>query len=147
MHAVSASRRLLSTTFLAVALAAGGAVAPALAQDEAAAVTDGKRVYVDGACHNCHGARGQGGGGVDFPAGPSLRQSQLDRETMTLIISCGVPGTRMPGWLEGAYTTTECYGVPVGASTTGTLVNGIVTAEQIDNLVTYIRRDFMRVED
>jgi hypothetical protein len=66
---------------------------------------------------------------------------------MTLIISCGVPGTRMPGWLTGAYTETECYGQPLGAVPSGTLVTGIFTAEQVDNLVTYIRREFMKVED
>jgi hypothetical protein len=66
---------------------------------------------------------------------------------MALIIGCGLPGTRMPGWLQGAYTEHECYGEPTGAIPSGTLVTGIFTAEQIDNLVTYIRRDFMRVED
>lgn len=114
------------------------------AAPDADALLAGKRLYADAACGNCHGNRGQGGGGVDFPDGPSLRTSGLDKETMELIIACGIPGTRMPAWLRGAYTETECYGEPIGPHPAGTIVTGIFSEEDISTLVDYIIAEFQQ---
>lgn len=122
----------------AAALAALAAVAfttfPVLAQPS---THPGRQIYVDSGCQNCHGNRGQGGVSIDFPKGPSLRTSALDPGTMTEIVKCGIPGTRMPAWLEGAYTEVECHG-ELGAPPPGMTVPAALTAEQIDTLVEYI---------
>jgi mono/diheme cytochrome c family protein len=131
-------------------LIAGLAVSPAFTQDATAPkatpeqLAAGKQHFIDAACHNCHGANGQGGGGVDFPAGPSLRKSQLDPESMAGIISCGMPNTRMPAWHVGAYSEFACYGAPLGPAPSGTLVTGIFTDQQIAELVAYIQTEFMK---
>jgi mono/diheme cytochrome c family protein len=99
----------------------------------------GRAIYVDVGCANCHGSRGQGGVSVDFPKGPSLRMTQLDRDTMTMIVECGIPGTRMPAWLQGAYTDVECYGEALAEEgPAGMIVPGALTKEQIGVLVDYI---------
>ncbi|QDZ12047.1 cytochrome c [Devosia ginsengisoli] len=117
----------------------------ALAQDaDADMLKEGRRVYVEGSCANCHGPKGAGGVSVDFPKGPNLRTSALDRQTMLDIISCGLPGTRMPGWLKGAYTEVSCFGEELGPIPSGVQVNGAFTLEELEALVTYIEKDFMR---
>ena len=110
------------TAALIFAPAAVFSVSSSIAQDttassaEPAAPSDeqikaGLHVWKDrGGCFNCHGDFGQGGEGGHFPAGPSLRKSALDLETMQQVISCGLPGTKMPFNLAGAYKTEECYG-------------------------------------
>jgi len=119
---------------------AGGV--PALAQD--AHIDEGKQVWRDAGCANCHGPRGQGGVSVDFPKGPSLRTTQLDKESMLGIVKCGIPGTRMPAWLKGAYTEVECYGEPVGKLPSGMTVPGAFTEEQLTALVDYIYATFVQ---
>jgi len=120
----------------------------AFAQDSAPAdpsnIALGEKLYVSGGCHNCHGSKGQGGISVDFPRGPSLRASQLDHQSMVEIISCGIPDTRMAAWLKGAYTETSCFGDPLGAAPSGTIVTGVFTADEINALVDYIETVFMR---
>lgn len=128
----------------------GVSITSALAQDtasssEPAAPTEeqikaGLAVWKDrGGCFNCHGDFGQGGEGGHFPAGPSLRKSPSDLETMRLVIACGLPTTRMPYNLAGAYVTEECYGM-VGEEAPPSDVNpgASLTNEEIDNLVAYI---------
>src|SRR6218665_725595 len=95
---------------LGFALLFGGVATPSLSQDtsassseapssEPAAPSDdqilaGLAVWKDrGGCFNCHGTFGQGGEGGHFPAGPSLRKTQLDAETLHLVIACGLPTT------------------------------------------------------
>ncbi len=163
MHAPAAVFTIAAALALSLALPSAAQDAPAAdPADEAQQVEDvtaqandapapdadallaGKRLYADAACANCHGNRGQGGGGVDFPDGPSLRTSGLDKETMELVISCGIPGTRMPAWLKGAYTETECYGEPIGPHPAGTIVTGIFSEEEISTLVDYIIAEFQQ---
>ncbi|HVZ14538.1 MAG TPA: c-type cytochrome [Bauldia sp.] len=121
---------------------------PAAAQDAAATAPDtatlatGQKAWNDGACANCHGARGQGGTSIDFPKGPSLRTTGLDHDGFVSIISCGIPGTRMPAWLKGAYTEKACNGAPLGAIPPGTTVSGAFTADQISALADYILATF-----
>ena len=111
------------------------AASPILAQPSS---HPGRRIYVDAGCHNCHGNRGQGGDSVDFPKGSSLRTTFLDRKSMTEIINCGIPGTRMPAWLHGAYTEVECYGEPIGSAPAGMIVPAALTADQVAEMVDYI---------
>lgn len=116
---------------------------PALAQNSPD-LTAGQNVWNRGGCTNCHGNMGQGGNGGDYPIGPSFRTTALDKETMTLIVSCGLPGTPMPAWLKGAYTEVECYGMPVGSSPPGLSVPRLFTAEEIAALVDYIFGTFVQ---
>jgi mono/diheme cytochrome c family protein len=128
-----------------LALAVGiGLSAPVLAQ-EAANLAAGKSVWNRAQCTNCHGNLAQGGNGGDYPIGPSLRTTALDKETMTLIVSCGLPGTQMPAWLKGAYTEVECWGEPLGhRPDAGVVIPGILSAEEITALVDYIFDEFVQ---
>ncbi|RYE10047.1 MAG: hypothetical protein EOP22_06090 [Hyphomicrobiales bacterium] len=140
---------------LGFALLFGGAATPSISQDAASASSEapsaepaapteeqilaGLAVWKDrGGCFNCHGNFGQGGEGGHFPAGPSLRKTQLDLETLHLVIACGLPTTKMPYNLKGAYETDDfCYGetggVPTDLSPGATLSN-----EEITDLVAYM---------
>jgi mono/diheme cytochrome c family protein len=120
------------------------AVAPPAAASEADILAEGKRIWNDAACYNCHGNNGQGGHSSDFPAGPSLRKSVLDPATMLAITECGLPDTRMPAWLQGAYTETPCYGDEVGPVLPGVLLAGAYTEDQLKDLIAYIQVNFMK---
>jgi mono/diheme cytochrome c family protein len=73
----------------------------------------GKRIFQEKAdCAYCHGWAGDGAGQGQSPGGAAnLRRSQLDREQLIMVISCGIPGTPMPYFDEQAYTDTRCYGM------------------------------------
>lgn len=135
--------RFAIRAFGALVLGAGLSAVPALGQDEAQVAT-GKQVWSDAGCSNCHGPRGQGGISVDFPRGPSLRTTALDKETMLEIIKCGIPGTRMPAWLKGAYTEVECYGEPTGSLPSGMTVPAAFTEDELTALVEYIFATFVQ---
>ncbi|HHZ66386.1 MAG TPA: c-type cytochrome [Alphaproteobacteria bacterium] len=62
-------------------------------------------------CKNCHGWAGDGRAHPRSPPGPSLRISELDRESMREVIACGMPGTAMPHHDRHAYTDDRCYGL------------------------------------
>jgi hypothetical protein len=106
-------------------------------------VLAGKRIWVDAACFNCHGTNGQGGSSKDFPHGPSLRASQLDRATMLEITACGLPGTLMPGWAKGAYTERPCFG-EIGPVPEGTRLVGAYDEAQLESLMDYIEGTFRK---
>jgi len=86
----------------------------------------------------------QGGDGGDYPVGPSLRNITFDKATMVEIVSCGRPGTPMPAWLKGAYTTVQCYGMPLGSMPEGMTVPAILTADEIKALVDYVFATFVQ---
>jgi mono/diheme cytochrome c family protein len=117
------------------------AATPASDQDVLAA---GKHIWSDAACANCHGANAGGGHSADFPAGPSLRTSGLDPQTMLQMVECGIPDSKMPAWLKGAYTETACYGSPLGPAPGGVLVSGAYSEAQLKNLVAYVQTNFMK---
>jgi cytochrome c5 len=104
----------------------------------------GKRIWVDAACFNCHGTNGQGGSSKDFPHGPSLRTSQLDRATMLEVTACGLPGTLMPGWAKGAYVERPCFGDETGTVPEGTRVIGAYDEAQLESLMDYIEGTFRK---
>jgi mono/diheme cytochrome c family protein len=91
-------------TFLAIA----AATLPASAQDDFAV---GRRIFLEKAdCQYCHGWAGDGAGQGQSPGGAAnLRQSRLDRDSLIMVISCGVPGRAMPHFDDQAYTDKRCY--------------------------------------
>lgn len=141
---------------LSLALLLSGTATPSLSQDtsssassemssvEPAAPGDeqilaGLTVWKDrGGCFNCHGTFAQGGEGGHFPAGPSLRKSQLDLETMHSVIACGLPGTKMPYNLKGAYTEIECYGNDLGPAPAEVNPGAALSDQEITDLVAYL---------
>jgi len=114
------------------------ALAPSasFAQD-AARIAVGEEAWNKAGCPPCHGADGEGGTGGEFPAGPSLRKTRLDRGTLRETISCGLPGTEMPAWLDGAYTQRPCYGFSAGPPA-GTTLIPVLSTEEIEALVDYL---------
>ena len=136
-------RGRLSACILALAACIGLGV-PALAQDDAN-LEVGQDVWSRAQCATCHGRTAAGGPGGDYPIGPSLRTTALDKDTMALIVSCGLPGTPMPSWLKGAYTEVQCYGMPMGTRPeAGLNITGIFSAEEITALVDYIFASFVQ---
>jgi len=123
----------------AMALLGVGAVClvSAFAQD-ASRLAAGEEAWNKAGCLQCHGSSGEGGAGGEFPAGPSLRQAKLDRAALTETISCGLPGTQMPAWLDGAYAKRSCYGFPTGPAPSGTDVTPVLSADEIEALVDYL---------
>ncbi len=107
-------------------------VVPAHAQD------GGANVWLKSACANCHGNLADGDGDPAYPPGPSLRKTKLDADLLRETISCGRPGTKMPFHLDGAYTKTSCYGVPVGAVPDQTAKGAQLTEQQIKTLVDFL---------
>ena len=69
----------------------------------------GKTVYQEANCIGCHKWHGGGGGGYGGAA-LSLRETEMDRDLLIEVITCGRPATRMPYHIRGAYKTVDCYG-------------------------------------
>jgi len=109
----------------------------ALAQN-AAALAAGENAWDKAGCLQCHGAQGQGGDGGEFPAGPSLQKTRLDRAALAETISCGLPGTQMPAWLDDAYTKRSCYGFPLGPAPAEVTATPVLSAGEIEALVNYL---------
>jgi hypothetical protein len=95
---------------------AGLALVAALALANRAPAQDferGRRLFLEKAdCAYCHGWAGDGAGQGQSPGGAAnLRRSQLQREELITVVSCGIPGTAMPHFDDGAYTDARCYGM------------------------------------
>jgi mono/diheme cytochrome c family protein len=110
---------------------------PAFAQD-AARLAAGEAAWDKAGCLQCHGATGEGGVGGEFPAGPSLRKTRLDRAALVETISCGLPGTQMPSWLDGAYTQRSCYGFPPGPAPEGVTLTPVLSANEVEALADFL---------
>ncbi len=94
--------------FGVVAMVAG---ASAVAQDAGGRrANEGKQVYQRANCVGCHKWHGGGGGGYGGSA-LSLRASELTREQIVEVVTCGRPGTGMPYHLRSAYDGNGCYGM------------------------------------
>jgi mono/diheme cytochrome c family protein len=113
---------------------------PAFAQDRVAA---GEAAWDKAGCLQCHGSNGQGGDGGEFPAGPSLRETRLDRAALVEAISCGLPGTAMPSWLDDAYTKRACYGFPPGPAPAEITTTPVLSAAEIEALVDFLGANFI----
>ena len=105
-----ASRAVGVAALTAVVLAAFLVAAPAARADD---VARGQKIWHDKAeCNFCHGWAGDGQGGFHHPGHPpSLRDSQLTRDQIRMMIQCGRPGTVMPYFDRFAYTDKRCYGM------------------------------------
>jgi mono/diheme cytochrome c family protein len=114
--------------------------ANAFAQDQHAA---GEAAWDKAGCLQCHGSTGDGGDGGEFPAGPSLRKTRLDRAALVEAISCGLPGTAMPSWLDGAYTKRACYGFPPGPPPAEITATPVLSAAEIEALVDFLAARFI----
>lgn len=122
---------------------APSSVAPG-AMSDADVLALGKHVWNDAACYNCHGQNGQGGHSADFPPGPNLRTSGVDPQTMLQMVECGLPGTKMPSWLKGAYTEIPCYGNPLGPAPADVMTSAAYSEDELKALVAYIQTNFMK---
>lgn len=88
-------------------------VRPAPVVDANRRLTYGKELFeLKGRCTSCHGWAGDGRG-QPHSAGnaANLRKSQLDRDRLIQVISCGLPGTPMPHFDAYGYTDDKCYGM------------------------------------
>jgi mono/diheme cytochrome c family protein len=126
------------------AVSSSGAAPAAPAVSDADLLAQGKHIWSDAACYNCHGATGGGGHSADFPPGPSLRTSGLDPQSMLQIVECGLPNTKMPAWLKGAYTEIACYGNPLGQGGNEVLLSGAYGEDDLKALVDYVQTNFMK---
>jgi mono/diheme cytochrome c family protein len=119
-------------------LAIGILIAAAASAQDGARLASGEAAWDKAACLQCHGSTGEGGPGGEFAAGPSLRKTRLDRAALVETISCGLPGTEMPAWLDGAYTQRPCYGFPPGRPPDGATLMPVLSADEVDALVDYL---------
>jgi mono/diheme cytochrome c family protein len=124
---------LASAVGLSLMIAA--AASTCRAQD-AARLAAGEDAWNKAGCFQCHGTSGEGGDGGEFPAGPSLRATRLDRATLAETISCGRPGTPMPAWLDGAYVQSPCYGMPKRPA--DVVLTPVLSGDEIAALVDYL---------
>ena len=76
-------------------------------------VSFGERLFRDKAdCQFCHGIDGDGRGDPRSPGrAANLHETQLNRDQLIEVISCGRPGTEMPHFDKYAYEDTDCYGL------------------------------------
>ena len=94
-----------------IALMVGLPAAASAQEVDAKTLSRGKRAFKTGAfCANCHGWAGDGQGNPRAPNGPSLRITELDRESLIEVIACGRPGAEMPYHDRRAYSDERCYG-------------------------------------
>jgi len=114
------------------------ALMPSAHAQDAARLAAGEAAWNKAACLQCHGSTGEGGSGGEFPAGPSLRTTQLNRALLVDTIRCGRPGTQMPAWLDGAYTEISCYGLPKGPPPAQLDLTPVLSGDEVDALVDYM---------
>ena len=61
-----------------------------------------------------------------------------NRAALAETIRCGRPGTQMPGWLDGAYRVSPCYGLPMGPPPPGTDLTPVLSADEVEALVDFL---------
>jgi hypothetical protein len=108
-----ARKRVLAATLLAAGLiwcAAAIQVAHSQPTTTREVSDEGKHVFQHANCIGCHKWHGNGGGGYGGDA-LSLRKTELSREQIIEVISCGRPGTGMPAFARDAYAGRDCYGM------------------------------------
>jgi mono/diheme cytochrome c family protein len=99
-----------ATLLIILAVSAMPAPVGAQADDDFAV---GRRIFLEKAdCAYCHGWAVDGAGQGQSPGGAAnLRRSQLSRDSLIVVISCGIPGRGMPHFDDQAYTDKRCYGM------------------------------------
>ena len=128
----------------AAALLPSAATVSATAAQDAARLAAGEQAWNTAGCFQCHGTSGEGGAGAEFPAGPSLQATRLDRAALAETIACGLPSTPMPAWLDGAYAKRPCYGFPLGAAPEGVVPMPVLSASDVEALVDYLLAKIVR---
>ena len=117
-------------------------ISPAFAQ-----ATGGERIYFEkGQCNQCHGKAGNGVGDDPRENGANLRESALDKETMVMIISCGILGTNRPYFDKFSYTDDRCYGMTsddAGADKPQQPISTFLAKRDIDAVADYILEQFV----
>src|SRR4051812_1623745 len=113
---------------------------PAAAQDD---FSFGRRISQQKAeCSFCHGWAGAGAGQPQSPGkAANLRVTKLSREQIVMVISCGIPGTAMPHFDDGAYTDTRCYGMTeaeMGKNTPSLPPSTTLARREIEAVTDYI---------
>lgn len=102
-------------------------------------VAVGRAAWKKSDCSNCHGWSGNGHDTGPIPPGPSLRETQLDYDSLHQIIQCGVPGTRMPYHDRSAYVDDRCYGMKSADIGSNKPPKGqTMKAEEIDAIAAYV---------
>jgi mono/diheme cytochrome c family protein len=141
----SPARKRAAVLLRVLLMLAGGApvVGTIAAAQDAAQLAAGESAWDKAGCLQCHGASGEGGAGGEFPAGPSLRTTRLDRAALAETVSCGLPGTAMPAWLDGAYTQRPCYGFPLGPAPDEVVSIPILRADDIRALIDFLMAKFI----
>ncbi len=136
-------RRLPAAVFLGAGFLGGLIAAVASASAQETILAAGEAAWDKAGCLQCHGASGEGGSGGEFPAGPSLRTTRLDRAALVEAISCGLPGTPMPSWLDGAYTKRSCYGFPLGPAPAEITATPVLSTGEVEALVDFLAARFV----
>ena len=101
---------------VAVLLTLGSLAVAAQAQQDRpptdANVASGMRIYRQKAdCQACHGWAGDGRKmDSQMPDGANLRTSQLARDQLIFVVTCGLPGRSMPAFGRLAYSDDRCLG-------------------------------------
>jgi mono/diheme cytochrome c family protein len=131
-------RKRAVAAFLSATTVALGA--SAFAQD-AGRMAAGEAAWDKAGCPQCHGANGQGGTGGEFPAGPNLHETRLDRIALAETIACGLPGTEMPAWLDGAYSKRPCYGFAQPPA--GMVLMPVLSAGEVEALADFLVAKFV----
>jgi len=101
---------LCAALCIAVALSAGLSAQTDAPSDRNVAA--GMRLYRQKAdCQSCHGWAGDGRKmNLQMPDGANLRTSEIDRDQLVFVISCGLPGRSMPAYARRAYEGDQCLG-------------------------------------
>lgn len=97
-----------------------------------------------GQCAFCHGWSGDGRGHPRSPGvAANLRQSELDRDAMGMIISCGIAGTAMPYHDRAAYLDGRCFGMSADDFEPGQMPEKGKTfsPDNLENLLAFIFAD------
>lgn len=135
-------RRVRAPSFAVIAGCYLALCTSVLAQDPVGVIA-GENAWDKAGCLQCHGASGEGGDGGEFPAGPSLHSTKLDRAALIETISCGLPGTQMPAWLDGAYTQRSCYGFALGPAPAEVTATPVLSAAEVEALVDFLMAKFI----
>lgn len=135
------SPRVLGSLLFGALLCAG------FTQVAQAQMTGGERIYFEkGGCNQCHGRNGDGVGDDAREHGANFRESNLDKETIIEIVSCGIPGTNMPYFEKFSYTDDRCYGMTaedVGADKPQSPITTFLAKRDIAAVADYILENFV----
>ncbi len=82
-------------------------------EPDPADIASGLRLFrAKGNCQACHGWAADGRKmDSQMPDGANLRETQLDRKAIVVLIQCGRPGSGMPAYDRLAYADGRCYGM------------------------------------